>query len=47
MLLPAVRRGELTGVRALLAAVCCAKGGVEQNLAAMIAVPAASVLRPE
>lgn len=34
MLLPAVRRGELTGVRALLAAVCCAKGEVEQNLAA-------------
>ncbi len=34
MLLPAVRRGELTGVRALLAAVCCAKGEIEQNLAA-------------
>ncbi len=34
MLLPAVRRGELTGVRALLAAVCCAKGEIKQNLAA-------------
>ena len=34
MLLPARGRGELTGVRALLAAVCCAKGEVEQNLAA-------------
>ena len=34
MLLPAVRRGELTDVRALLAAVCCAKGEIEQNLAA-------------